>query len=127
MRDAAGFLKNYTLKALNIPFKKVVLPRRVKCGGGMEGEVVVDHGCRKRKKLICGPEGEKGVAHGRLPSLALCTYILLYCDNLFCTTARYLKIFANRNYFSVLIFTSDNGGGQGDSSNKPLKGKCRFS
>ena len=25
--------KNHTLKALNIPFKKVVLPGRVKCGG----------------------------------------------------------------------------------------------
>ena len=65
MRDAAGFLKNYTFKALNIPFKKVVLPRRVKCGG-TEGEIVVAHGCRKRKKLICGTEGEIVVARGRL-------------------------------------------------------------
>jgi len=30
----------------------------------------VAHGCRKRKKLICGPEGEIVVAHGRLPSPA---------------------------------------------------------
>ena len=28
---------------LNIPFKKVVLPGRVKCGG-TEGEIVVAHG-----------------------------------------------------------------------------------
>jgi len=42
------------------------LPRRVKCGGP-EGEIVVAHGCWKRKKLICGPEGEIVVAHGRLP------------------------------------------------------------
>ena len=40
---------NHTLKALNIPFKKVVLPGRVKCGG-TEWEIVVAHGCRKRKK-----------------------------------------------------------------------------
>ena len=32
--------QNHTLKALNIPFKKVVLPGRVKCGG-TEGEIVV--------------------------------------------------------------------------------------
>jgi len=31
------------LKALNIPFKKVVLPGRVKCGG-IEEEIVVAHG-----------------------------------------------------------------------------------
>jgi len=37
------------LKALNIPFKKVVLHGRVQCGGP-EGEIVVAHGCRKRKK-----------------------------------------------------------------------------
>ena len=48
LRDAAGFLK-ITLKALNISFKKVVLPERVK-SGGTEGETVVAHGCRKRKK-----------------------------------------------------------------------------
>ena len=35
-----------------------------------EGELVVAHGCRKRKNLICGTEGEKVVAHGRLPSPA---------------------------------------------------------
>ena len=28
------------------------------------------HGCRKRKKLVCGPEEETVVAHGRLPSPA---------------------------------------------------------
>ena len=33
MSDAAGFFLNQTLKALHIPFKKVVLPGRVKCGG----------------------------------------------------------------------------------------------
>ena len=60
-----------TLKALNIAFKKVVLPGRVK-SGGTEGEIVVAHGCRKRKKLICGTEGEIVVAHSRLPSLAPC-------------------------------------------------------
>ena len=52
---------------LNITFKKVVLPGRVNCGGP-EGEIVVAHGCRKRKKLICGTEGKIVVAHGRLPS-----------------------------------------------------------
>ena len=35
--------KNHTLKALNIPFKNVVLPGRVKCGGP-EGEIVVAQG-----------------------------------------------------------------------------------
>jgi len=45
------------------------LPGGVKCGG-TEGEIVVAHGCRKRKKLICGTEGEIVVAHGRLPSPA---------------------------------------------------------
>ena len=59
--------ENHTLKALNIPFKKVVLPGRVK-GGGTEEDKVVAHGCRKRKKLICGPEEEIVLAHGRLPS-----------------------------------------------------------
>ena len=58
------------LKALNISFKKVVLPGRVKCGGTEEDRVVV-HGCRKRKKLIYGTEEEIVVAHGRLPSPAL--------------------------------------------------------
>ena len=58
--------ENHTLKGPNIPFKKVVLPGRVKCGG----TEVVAHGCRKRKKLICGPKGEIVVAHGRLPSPA---------------------------------------------------------
>ena len=53
--------------ALNIPFKKLVLPGRVKCGG-TEGEIVVAHGYRKRKKLICGTEREIVVAHGCLPS-----------------------------------------------------------
>ena len=61
--------ENHTLKTLNKPFKKVVKPGRVKCGG-TEGEIVVAHGCRKRKKLICGPEREIVVAHGRLPSPA---------------------------------------------------------
>ena len=51
MHDAAGFLKINTLKALNVSFKKVVLPGRVKCGG-TEEDIVVAHGCRKRKKLI---------------------------------------------------------------------------
>ena len=69
LRDAAGFFLNHTLKALNIPFKKVVFPGRAKCGG-TEGEIVVAHGCRKTKKLICGTEGEILVAHGRLPSPA---------------------------------------------------------
>ena len=41
LRDSA---ENHTLKALNIPSKKVVLPGRVKCGG-TEGEIVVAH-CR---------------------------------------------------------------------------------
>ena len=62
------FLKSH-FKGLNILFKKVVLPGRVKCGG-TEGEIVVAHGCRKRKKLICGTEGEIVVAHGRLLSPA---------------------------------------------------------
>ena len=65
------------------------MPGRVKCGSTVE-EIVIAHGCGKRKKanmrpgrgnsdgswlweekkLICGPEGEIGVAHGRLPSPA---------------------------------------------------------
>ena len=35
-------------------------------------EKVVDHCCRKTKKLVCGTEGEIVVAHGPLPSLAPC-------------------------------------------------------
>ena len=66
--------QNHTLKALNIPFKKVFLPGKVKCDG-TEGEVMVAHGCRKTQKLICGTEGEIVVAHGRLPSLTLNTAI----------------------------------------------------
>ena len=45
------------------------MPGRVKCGG-TEVEIVVAHGCRTRKKLICGPVEEIVVAHGRLPSPA---------------------------------------------------------
>ena len=40
--------ENHTLKALNISFKKVVLPGRVKCGG-TEEDIVVAQGCEKRK------------------------------------------------------------------------------
>ena len=58
---------NHTLKTSKIPFKNVVLPGRVKCGGP-ERKIVVAHGCRKRKKLICGTEEEIMVAHGCLPS-----------------------------------------------------------
>ena len=61
--------ENHTLKALNISFKKVVFFGRVKCGG-TEEDIVVAHGFRKRKKLICGPEEKIVVAHGRLPSPA---------------------------------------------------------
>ena len=60
------FLKSH-FKGPKYTIKKVVLPGRVKCGG-TEGEIVVAHGCRKRKKLICGTEGEIVMAHGRLPS-----------------------------------------------------------
>ena len=47
----------HTLKALNIPFKKYVLPGRVKCVGPERG-IMVAHHCRKRKKLICVMEGK---------------------------------------------------------------------
>jgi len=33
----------------------------------MEDRTVVDHGCRKTQKIICGMEGESVVAYGRLP------------------------------------------------------------
>ena len=46
------------------------MPGRVKCGG-TKGELLVAHGCQKRKKLICGMEGEIVVVHGPLPSPAL--------------------------------------------------------
>ena len=72
----------FTLKALSISFKIVVLSGRVKCSG-TEGEIVVANGCRKRKKLICGPKEEIVVAHGRLPSPArqmrACTFSLVQC------------------------------------------------
>ena len=45
------------------------MPGRVKCGA-TEREIVVAYGCRKRKQLIYGTEGEIVVAHGRLPSPA---------------------------------------------------------
>ena len=57
---------------LNVPFKKVVLPGRVKCGG-TEEDIVVAHGCQKRKKVICGPEEEIVVAH---VSSVLCLHFL---------------------------------------------------
>ena len=38
---------------------------------------MVAHGCRKRKKLICGTEGELVVAHGRLPSSARLAHTVL--------------------------------------------------
>ena len=44
-------------KGLNLPFQKVVLPGRVKCGG-TEGEIVL-------------ARPERVVAHGRLPSRSL--------------------------------------------------------
>ena len=41
-------------------------------------------GCQKRKKLICGTEGEILVAHGRLPSPAPSSAMaLVRCPNLF--------------------------------------------
>ena len=43
------------------------MPGRVKCGG-TEGEIVVAHSSRKRKKMIFGTEGEIVVAHDSLPS-----------------------------------------------------------
>ena len=61
------------------------MPGRVKCGG-TEEDILVAHGCQKRKKLICGPEEEIVVAHGRLPSPAhvaavsiFLVYVLLAC------------------------------------------------
>ena len=45
-----------------MPFKKVVLPEKVKCGG-TKGEIVVAHGCRKTKRLICGMEVKNAVAY----------------------------------------------------------------
>ena len=47
---------NHTLKALNVPFKKVVLPGRVKCAG-TEGEIVVAHGRLPSPSLTAGSVG----------------------------------------------------------------------
>ena len=41
-----------------------------------EREIVVAHGRRKTKKLICGMEGEIVVAHGRLLSSYGCSWAL---------------------------------------------------
>ena len=61
-----------------MPFKKVVLPGRVKCGG-TEGEIVVVHGYRKRKKLICGTEGEiVELMAACLPQLAKGALLLIF-------------------------------------------------
>ena len=46
------------------------LPEEKKANMWHGREIVVAHGCRKIKKLICGTEGEILVAHGRLPSSA---------------------------------------------------------
>ena len=43
----------------------MMIPLNVNC------KTFFPNGCRKRKKLICGTEGEIVVAHGRLPSPAL--------------------------------------------------------
>ena len=56
LRDVAGFFKS-NFKGPKYIIKTIFFPGRVKCGG-TEGEIVVAHCCRKRKKLICGPEGE---------------------------------------------------------------------
>ena len=45
----------------------MIFKKRVKCGD-IKGKVVVAHGCRKTKKLICGTEGEIVVAHDPLLS-----------------------------------------------------------
>ena len=73
-------IESQTLKALNIPFKKVALPGRVKCGG-LEGEIVVAR-LPEKKKLICGMEGEIVMAHGRLPSPLVPLPVTTSCDNL---------------------------------------------
>ena len=52
-----GHIVAFFSSSINMPFKKVVLPGRVK-SGGTEGEIVVAHGYQKRKKLICGSKGE---------------------------------------------------------------------
>ena len=54
-----SIFENHTLKALNIQYKKIVLPGRVKCLGP-EGERVVVHSCRKRKKLMWHRRGNSG-------------------------------------------------------------------
>jgi len=66
------------------------LPGRVKCGG-TKGEIVVAHGCRKRRKLICGTEGEIVVAHGHLPSPA---HLILARESK-------NKIYKNKNIYSL--------------------------
>ena len=67
---------NHTLKA-HIPYKKVVLPRRVKCGG-MEGEIVVAHGCQKRKKANMGTKGKSGSSRPpAFPHSSLQDFVLL--------------------------------------------------
>ena len=60
-----------------MPFKKVVLPGRVQCGG-TEEEIVVAHGCSQRKKLICGLEEEIIVARGRLLSPLPLPNLIIY-------------------------------------------------
>ena len=49
-----------------------------------KGEIVVAHGCRKRKMLICSTEGEIVVAHGGLPSPAplASNWACLHKDNI---------------------------------------------
>ena len=72
MHDVAGYLKNHIFNELNLSFKSVIFAERLKCCG-MEDRTVVAHGCQKTKKIICGMEGENGVAYGLLPSPTRCS------------------------------------------------------
>ena len=73
MQYSVKFVKNFIVKKFKNSTHKilVVLLGRVKCGG-TEEDIVVAHGCGKRRKLIYGTEWEIVVAHGRLLSPARC-------------------------------------------------------
>ena len=57
--SSGWIFENHTLKALNIPLKKLVLPGRVKCGG-TEGEIVVARLLEEKKANMWHGRGNSG-------------------------------------------------------------------
>jgi len=84
MQYSVKFVKNFIIKQCKNSTHKILILSRIEkmvrvvfffawLGWILKNHTLKAHCCRKRKKLICGTEGEIVVAHGRLPSLARTT------------------------------------------------------